>query len=84
MSKDNTETKETKTSKKEKQVVMIPLEAFGFERRAYAVGERYVMAQKELPTALKGKYKTQEVKESKKAVEKETEAKKKAIPVLGK
>lgn len=90
MSDENKETskeevKETKESKEtNKSVVMIPLQTFGFERKAYVAGERYVMAQKDLPTAVKGMYKTESVKESKKAVEAEEKASKKKVPVLGK
>ena len=68
---------------KQKMVVMVPLQSFGFERRAYRAGEKYIIAQSELPTALKGKYKTQSVKKAKTEDEAKAKAKAKKIPVVG-
>jgi len=75
---------EKKSSKKTKQVVLIPKQTFGFERKSYLVGQKYVMAQKDLPSAVEGKYETQSVEDVKKEEEKLAKVKAKRMPVLGK
>ncbi|RMD67347.1 MAG: hypothetical protein D6822_08415 [Cyanobacteria bacterium J149] len=77
--------KNKKTKKTdEKMVVMIPTQTFGFERKAYAVGERYIMAKKDLPTVSKGMYKIQTPQKTEQETKQAKKAKDKKIPVTGK
>lgn len=62
-------------TKKEKMIEIQVTQTFGFRGQSYMAGQRYVVAQKELPTVLNGKY--EPYKGDKKSG-------KKNVPVVGK
>ena len=73
-----------KKDKKEKMVVMVPTSGFGYDRRAYRAGEKYIISQSKLPTEMKSKYKIEQIKSVKKQEKVEVKKAKKVVPILGK
>lgn len=76
--------KKANKSKKDKMVVLVPNSTFGYGKRSYRAGERYVMAQKEVPTAMEKKFSTMSVEEAEKQDKAEAKAKARKVPVVGK